>query len=691
MLVRQEYDLFEELVETRQYRKLATGGTEHLRTDRQSFDPHGNPLTHTDDAGSASERFHNFVHDADDRLVQDFDDGLPGCADDQVLETDYLGTGWVSREAIRKRPATCEQTGWPTRQVTTSAYFRNGDLEKQETFKGLESDPANLVESHVLSYVTDAGVYANGHRLKDVFKQVGPGGSGPCGTTACTATYAYDARDRLVGWSNGLPSGQGATSIAYTLDADSAGVDTLAGNVTREAVTENGQAQAAKEYAYNGGGQLETLTEGGTLTEKYFYERGNLRCATGPDGSRTIDPDGTVTCHGTLLETYSWDPLDRLERFTSNGQRGSKAQAVDYVYDAFDRPVRATETRGGQEQPQTTLEYLGLTDAVSNETQGTVTKRYGYDANLSRTGVSVTGGPNPGSYTYGRNAHGDVSLLLQETGGAKAAYGYRPYGDKDPGLFAGDDDTNPLNPFRFNDRRLDTGSGLIDMGARRFAPDTGRFLEQDFYREALSDVELSYDALTENRYGFAGGNPISFVETDGHKPAPPYCAPYARSYCQAPPTLKSSWRESIQYWGQGRAEDVWEDLFFGTGSLGVVRGTLGRAGSWAFGRITGRTAGDEVLTAAQRRIIARLAAQQAAINASRTVLSTPRARGLAKRFGLGLSKKRIDNALASFEGEITARIVPKGESFLRYTSKRRGKGSYLTKDMFGSPELPSRL
>jgi hypothetical protein len=29
-------------------------------------------------------------------------------------------------------------------------------------------------------------------------------------------------------------------------------------------------------------------------------------------------------------------------------------------------------------------------------------------------------------------------VLLQETGGAKAAYGYRPYGDKDTGLFAGE-------------------------------------------------------------------------------------------------------------------------------------------------------------------------------------------------------------------------------------------------------------
>jgi RHS repeat-associated protein len=449
------------------------------------------------------------VHDEDDRLTQDFDDGLPGCGDDQVLETDYLANGWVSREAIRKRPATREQSGWPTRQVTTSAYFRNGDLEKQETFTGVETDPSNLVESHTLTYVSEQGVYMNGHRLTDVYKLVGPGGSGPCATSACTATYGYDARERLVSWANGLPSGQGQTSIAYEVDEDDSTVgDTLAGNVTREAVTVNGQAQPVKDYVYTPAGQLVSMSVGGTLSERYFYERGNLRCVTGPAAS---------DCSGTTLEKYKWDPLDRLEKFETTGPRGTKADVVDYVYDAFDRPVESTETRGGQ--PQTsTLEYLGLTDAVSNETRGSVSNRYSYDANLTRTGLSISGGNNSGNYTYGRNAHGDVSLLLQETGGAKAAYGYRPYGDKDTGLFAGDgDDSDPTNPYRFNDRRLDTGSGSIDMGARRFAPDTGRFLQQDFYREALDDLELSEDSLTQNRYAFAGGNPISFIETDGHR------------------------------------------------------------------------------------------------------------------------------------------------------------------------------
>jgi hypothetical protein len=54
------------------------------------------------------------------------------------------------------------------------------------------------------------------------------------------------------------------------------------------------------------------------------------------------------------------------------------------------------------------------------------------------------------------------------------------------------------------------------MGARRFAPDTARFISSDFYASALSDLGLATDPLTANRYALAAGNPIGYVETDGH-------------------------------------------------------------------------------------------------------------------------------------------------------------------------------
>lgn len=55
------------------------------------------------------------------------------------------------------------------------------------------------------------------------------------------------------------------------------------------------------------------------------------------------------------------------------------------------------------------------------------------------------------------------------------------------------------------------------MGARRFGPDAQSFLQPDSYAGALANLGLSMDPLTGNRYGLAGGNPVSFVEVDGHR------------------------------------------------------------------------------------------------------------------------------------------------------------------------------
>ncbi len=48
------------------------------------------------------------------------------------------------------------------------------------------------------------------------------------------------------------------------------------------------------------------------------------------------------------------------------------------------------------------------------------------------------------------------------------------------------------------------------------ALDTGGFLQRDQFAGALADLGLALDPLTQNRYALAGGNPISYVEWDGH-------------------------------------------------------------------------------------------------------------------------------------------------------------------------------
>src|SRR5262245_53591062 len=77
-------------------------------------------------------------------------------------------------------------------------------------------------------------------------------------------------------------------------------------------------------------------------------------------------------------------------------------------------------------------------------------------------------------------------------------------------------DKEPYNTYRFNAKRMDPDTGNYDMGARDYSPGLNRFLERDMYAGALADIGLMTDPFTMNRYAFAGGNPISRIEYNGH-------------------------------------------------------------------------------------------------------------------------------------------------------------------------------
>lgn len=72
------------------------------------------------------------------------------------------------------------------------------------------------------------------------------------------------------------------------------------------------------------------------------------------------------------------------------------------------------------------------------------------------------------------------------------------------------------NPFRFESFYYDSGVRTYDMRARSYRPEIGRFLTADRFEAAAGDFNLQSDPLTQNRYAFAGGNPVSNVEFDGH-------------------------------------------------------------------------------------------------------------------------------------------------------------------------------
>lgn len=129
----------------------------------------------------------------------------------------------------------------------------------------------------------------------------------------------------------------------------------------------------------------------------------------------------------------------------------------------------------------TVFSYVGLTNRVSTERHedwgmGALLrmKAYGYDAAGQRASLVYTpAGGTPEVYSYLHDPHGNVSLLLAASA-VKGSYGYTRYGSTDAALTKGDaSPDNPLNVYRYTGHRYDTGSGTLDMGARRYSRSWG--------------------------------------------------------------------------------------------------------------------------------------------------------------------------------------------------------------------------
>jgi RHS repeat-associated protein len=125
---------------------------------------------------------------------------------------------------------------------------------------------------------------------------------------------------------------------------------------------------------------------------------------------------------------------------------------------------------------------------------------------------------------YGLNPHTDVETLTNQTGNATSTYRYTGYGSNDASGFTGKDkqtatagpEVEAYNPYRFNSKRWDPATSSYDMGFRDYSPGLNRFLTRDMYNGALADLRLGGDPWSTNRYAFAGGNPITGIEYDGH-------------------------------------------------------------------------------------------------------------------------------------------------------------------------------
>ncbi len=233
-----------------------------------------------------------------------------------------------------------------------------------------------------------------------------------------------------------------------------------------------------------------------------------------------------------------WLPSDRRREQSFGSSAG-----VTYIYDGLDRRDTKLTTTSSSTSAND-LFYVGTTDLLSRETSAGSsdpdTNFYAYDSQGQRLGSTTKkSGQSAGAFdNYDLDASGSVVGIENPDGsfdktngsannGRSDLYRYDPYGqllDPDPGDLDGRDaeaeltDAADQNPFRFEGFYYDSGIQSYDMQAREYRPDIGRFLSQDRFQSAGADLHLQSDPLTQNRYAFAGGNPVSNVEWDGHSP-----------------------------------------------------------------------------------------------------------------------------------------------------------------------------
>ncbi len=194
--------------------------------------------------------------------------------------------------------------------------------------------------------------------------------------------------------------------------------------------------------------------------------------------------------------------------------------SVVYTNDPLDRPVKQVSTEPGATITYD-FTYVGVTNALSKEALSgttTSTKPYAHDAFGRRATIAETVGATTSQYSYLYDPHTSVSLLIDQANTVKESYGYAAYGAANAALSktaAGF--SAKVNPYRYSGGRLDTGSGSIDLGVRRYSPGVGRWLQRDYYNQAIADFGLAGDLFNSNRYLFAGANPIGRFEVDGHR------------------------------------------------------------------------------------------------------------------------------------------------------------------------------
>jgi RHS repeat-associated protein len=318
------------------------------------------------------------------------------------------------------------------------------------------------------------------------------------------STWTYDAAGQPVVVSHTRPQLGVLSSWVNTFDA--------AGNLVRsERDLGHDGDRVVGVFDYDHLGRL-TSAGNGDQPNSFGWDAASNRTSARQGHSvttTTYDAADQVLASGTL--TYRYDATGSLVERAGEGQ-----PRLACTYDGLGQ---VTELRAGEDV--VTYQYDGLGRRVARTDRTGLTQRI-YDglsvvAELSPSrdaALETTAGllvlhrqDSTGQYYLHADGNGNAGLVTDGAGALVARYAYSAFGSRLP-LGASPELPGPLGFCGAFGVRQDAG-GLLDMRARLYDPDLGRFITPDPWPAYLPDP------VTLNRYLYALGDPISQVDPLG--------------------------------------------------------------------------------------------------------------------------------------------------------------------------------